>query len=647
MAKHENRKRRRRALQTSGSNTVASSTAGPGSELLAPSPALRYVPWILLAAVFLVFGQSLFFEFVDWDDNVNVYENPYLIGLSLTGLRRLWAAPYASLYVPLVYTSYFGELLVSQTATRAIRWLAGPSPDEARRFLRLASAIIHLDNLLLHWLSTWFVFDIVRRTLRGAALPAFIGALLFAVHPIQTESVVWATARKDLLCWALTFAALDIFHAGLAGGLRPARVLLATACFVGALLSKPTAAVFPILAGALAFTEQRNDRRTLLILAGWLVLSCVGYLVHSAPQSDLRDAPFLLDWWKRPFLVADNLLFYFSKLLVPVGLIPIYSRRIADVFASPLVWISLPVVLVAAGALFWNRLTALAAVLIIVPVAPVLGFVPFIYQYFSVVADRYFYGSMAGVALLAALAARKFVIKLSYVPTRVVLGARVGVIAIILLLGGLSAAQALQWRSSEALWRHELAWNPRCVHALYNLASRRAESGKIEEAVQLYERILVVDPYYASAYTNLILLYDQLHRPDQVRMFAEAALELPPNCAENFMARGHALLALGRPQEAAESFRAAIYGLPEDAPAHNSLGMACLALGDEKAAEGAFRQAIQLNPALVPARLNLGKLLQRRGDARGAEAQYRAVLQIDPANAEARQRLQQVAGMKN
>ena len=355
MAKRENRKRRPHRRETSASHTAARPSAAADSLLSAPWPAMRYVPWLLLAAVFLVFGQSLFFEFVDWDDNVNVYENPYLVGLSLSGLRRLWAAPYASLYVPLVYTSYFGELLVSQTAARVIRWLTGPGTDEARLFMRLASAVIHLDNLLLHWVSTWFVFDLVRRMLRGAAAPAFIGALLFALHPIQTESVVWATARKDLLCWALTFAALDIFHAGLSGGLRPARVLLATACFVGALLSKPTAAVFPILAGAFAFTERHNDRKTLLILAGWLGIACVGYLVHSAPQSDLRDAPFLLDWWKRPFLAADNLLFYFSKLLVPVGLIPIYSRRIADVFASPLVWISLPVVLAAAGALDFER----------------------------------------------------------------------------------------------------------------------------------------------------------------------------------------------------------------------------------------------------------------------------------------------------
>jgi len=595
----------------------------------------------LLVAVVLVFGRSVTFEFVDWDDNINVYENPNL--LSWQGLLRLWKTPYASLYVPVVYTTYFLECRIVELLASVLLNLGIVRSLSTSVAVRLTSALMHFDNLLLHVFASTCVYRIIRR-LDFPIFAALAGALLFAIHPLQTEPVVWVTGRKDLLCWALGFFALErFFEYTKSGSRRPWVIALATIAYGLALLSKPTAVVVPLLAGTLLLLSLRGsiayERRLWYVLAVWGVIGCGVYLLGKGPQSDLTDLPFRLETWKRPFLAAFNLGFYLEKLILPVRMIPIYPLKIGDVFRSNLVWLYLPALIVVTALAARSRIILLAWLWIIIPVLPTLGLVPFIYQYFSVVADRYFYGSMAGVAILVAFAIQWAESKLRGVPV----GIRKGLVGLGVTLlftyAAVSFVQAGYWQSSEDLWRRELSITPQCVHALYNLASRRADAGKLEEAAELYERILIVDPYYAAAYTNLILICDKLGRKDDVRTYSLAALELPPNCAENFLARGHAYLALGRPQEAVDSFRGAVHGLPEDAPAHNSLGMALAAAGQISEAEAAFRKAISLNPGLAPAHANLADLLLRQKRVDEAIEEYKTAIMLDPGDYHSLERL--------
>jgi len=637
------RPRKKQSRKENASTTALNPAAIAPTLPVLPHGLRRWFPLMVLVLVLLVFGQCLTFKFVDWDDNLNVYENPYLLSMSAQGLHRLWSAPYASLYVPLVYTSYFIELLLADLLCTVAPDLLHVSAGSPEGFFRVASSLMHLDNVLLHWLACLCVFWLLQRLTGGFSLGVVLGTLLFAVHPLQVEPVAWVTGRKDLLAWALTLASLVVFLKAWDGKrMRPLPIAIATLFYIGALFSKPTAIVTPALAAAIAWYLSLRSREVWWVLLTWFCVAFIAFWIHRGPQSDLKDAPFLLEWWKRPFLAADNMLFYFQKLVFPFPLLPIYPRKIADVFSSPLVWVKLPLLIVLGTFLVRERIWILATILLVIPLLPVLGLVPFIYQYFSVVADRYFYGSMLGVALFLAVAVNRFHVAAAQFGERY---ARllVGIcVVVVMAYAGIAAAQARHWKSSETLWRHELAYHPRCVHALYNLASEAAQQGRLEEAIQMYERILVVDPYYAAAYTNLMLLNEELGRKQEVQTLAQAALELPPNCAENFLARGHAFLSLGRPAEAAESFKAAIFGLPEDAPAHNSLGMAYLALGDVAQAEAAFRRAIALNPALVAARLNLANILRKRGDLAGAAAEYRSVLEIEPHNAKARKALQAI-----
>lgn len=634
------RKRSHREPERQTQQPKASAVSVAGSLLLASAREHWMALGVFAGLILVVLGRVVTFGFVDWDDNINVYENPYLLSLSWDGLRRFWVAPYASLYVPLVYTTYFVELLLSDALLGLFRTLYAGGEQTSATFFRIAASLMHLDNLLLHLLATQCVYLLLRR-LGTSFWAAVAGASVFAIHPLQVEPVAWITGRKDLLCWCLSFVALERWTACLVTDrFSLGNITVATASFAAALLAKPSAVVVPVLALSILLFQRCRCRWAVGVIIGWGAVALCAFLILRGPQTELNDAPFQLASWKRPFLAAHNLLFYFEKLVFPIGLVPIYPRKIADVFSGTSWWVPAVFVIVALAVCARSHRALFGVVWIILPVAPTLGIVPFIYQYFSVVADRYFYASMVGVAWFLALGVdtiRPLATRLPAGPRR--LFSSFAWIALA-LLGAVSFVQTGHWKSSESLWQHQLSIDPRCVHALYNLASRRVDWGQLREAIEMYERILVVDPYYAAAYTNLILLYDKLGNREAVRTYAQAALELPPNCAENFIARGHAYLALDQPKAAIESFLAAIHGLPEDAPAHNSLGMAYLAAGEPDKAELAFRQAIALNPALIPAHENLAELLRNRGEREAAKREYQAILQLDPLNAKAKQSLE-------
>ncbi|AXA35731.1 hypothetical protein BRCON_0954 [Candidatus Sumerlaea chitinivorans] len=591
----------------------------------------------LALVVLIVFGRAVTFGFTDWDDNLNVYENPYLLNLSLSNLLRLWYGPYASLYVPLVYTSYFVEISLTQAAMSFLapmgEWLGiGVSVG------RLIPAIMHFDNILLHLLGAFSVLRILSR-LDFPRWATFAGSVLFAVHPLQVEPVAWITGRKDVLSGALALCAIDLFQSHLVDSTLKRRLLFATACFILALFAKPSVVTLPLLAAIFAWYHGVDRRRWGRALSLWLLAAVVIAVVGQRAQSDLNDAPFSLLWWQRPFLAADNLRYYFVKFFVPLGLAPIAPRTVREAMQSPLFWLSLPAACLVAWAIRRHKGLVLSAAWIVVPIFPVLGFVPFIFQHFSTVADRYCYLSLGGAALAVVIGISKFdQAYLQRFPKRKpALFAAVSVWLIMLAL--ISFRQVGYWAGPETLWKRELAVHPTCTHALYNLASRYADQGKFPEAIELYSRLLEVDPRYAPAYSNLILIYGRLGMTQKAKEVARAALTLPPGSAENFLARGHAFLELGDGMSALQSFQAALTILPEDVPAINSLGMAYLAVGDTQKAEEAFRRALELNPNFGAAHANLGLIYLKRGMREAALKEFRKAIELDPTDVKSKHRL--------
>ena len=158
-------------------------------------------PWIaactVVAIVLAVFWRAHGCAFLTWDDNANVTENPVVRAPSLAHLAQIWREPFAGLYVPLSYT--FWALLA---------WFTGTSTASGE--LALDPAVFHVANVVLHAMCAWLVFRILARIVESDVAAA-IGALLFALHPLQVESVAWVSEARGLLSALLGLTALDVW----------------------------------------------------------------------------------------------------------------------------------------------------------------------------------------------------------------------------------------------------------------------------------------------------------------------------------------------------------------------------------------------------------------------------------------------------
>ena len=163
---------------------------------------------LLVLITAAVFHDTLQAGFVRWDDGMHVYANPFLHPISVSNAARFWAAPYQNLYVPVSYSLY--ALLA------AMAHLPAPVPTIDGLWVDLNPRVFHGASLLLHLANVLLVFALLRRLLpsprtAGSDWAAGAGRLLFAVHPVQVESVAWISEMRGLLSGLFSLLALHAY----------------------------------------------------------------------------------------------------------------------------------------------------------------------------------------------------------------------------------------------------------------------------------------------------------------------------------------------------------------------------------------------------------------------------------------------------
>ena len=425
----------------------------------------------LLAA--LLYLPALSNDFVNWDDDRLVVDNPAVTRGD--GLGRIWSTvelPASFPNYPLTFTTY---------------WLE-------HRLWGLNPRGYHAVNVLLHGVNAALVVLLLYALGCGAWVATLAGAL-FAVHPMQVESVAWVAERKNVLSTAAFLAALLAYLRHRVSG-RPAWYAAALVLFAAALLAKTATVVLPF---TLLLSDRWRDggwtRASLLRALPFFAFSLAAGVMTLLVESPTVSTPLAL----RPLLAASVLSFYAGKLLVPVALQPVYPRW--ELSLSELRWWAPLLGLGAAAFLVWRwqppwrvrwGLGHFVCALL-----PVLGLVPFGYSEYSFVADRHVYLASIGAALLAALALDALRPRAA-----VALGAAVLVAGLALL----TARQIGVWRNSVVLWSTALAYQPDLWVAQNNLALALIERGRLDEAAGLLEDALAARPRYAEAHANLALV---------------------------------------------------------------------------------------------------------------------------------------------
>jgi len=590
-----------------------------------------------IAALTLVaFFPALFNDFTNWDDNVNLVDNPFLLPPTWDGFLQLWRSPYENLYVPLFYTSYYLDILFCRGTPRP--W------------------ITHLLNVAFHTANTLIVGALIRHFLkvhagtamkvpRGASwqreLPWVIGTALFAIHPIQTEVVAWATGRKDLVAAFFCLLAWWLWEKRDSFPHKRVWQVAPYVCFLLALLAKPASVALPLVLAGSDWIRSRTPLKDLVRrYAVWATLSIVWVAVTAGTQEITPETKAALTpWWTRPFVAADALLFYFWKIAVPLNFAAVYGRTPAYAAQSSIFWLSLPAVIVILFLLCRKRsLWAFATVIFVAFFLPVSGLLPFAYQRYSTVADRYVYLSMIGVGLGLAGVSERMLVRLHF-------SARVAILATVLLcslllLVPLTWQQCHVWRNGQTLWEHSIRVAPHSAVAHANLGVLYALEGHNKEAQREYERAIELDPNQERAHANLGLLLVWQDETTAALAHLQRAIEIRPHFAAPYSDLGDLYARQSKFAQAAEYYRKALDLDPRYA--HASVGLAyCLyRMGRFKEAEEELSKGLAAHPNQVSLWIAYGNLLSDTGRPSLAVNMYEQAVRLDPKNVEARNKLE-------
>ncbi|HEY7088939.1 MAG TPA: tetratricopeptide repeat protein [Tepidisphaeraceae bacterium] len=509
-------------------------------------------PWIapvtLVGAVLLVYWPVVTFGFLNWDDPHTVTSNPHLNPPTAAGLGWHWMHYDFGLFIPVTYSAWWAT---AQLTSAQAAWA------------------FHALNVIVHALTSLVVLLLLRRlTTSGPA--AFVGAMLFALHPLQSEAVAWVSGLKDVLCGLLAAISLWQYVTYAQNPAADRRAWSwAMLAFILALLAKPVAVVVPFLAITIDILILHRPGKIALRSAAPMVVVAVLWTVVAAWVQDTGMVTTTVPWWQRPFVAVDALSFYLIKLIAPLRLAPDYGRTPQAQMESARIWVSwiLPVAITLVLLTLRRRRPGLAAagLIFLLGLLPVLGLVTFQFQEISTVADHYMYLPMIGVALAVATL-------LENARARAV-----GVVCTVALtsLGILSIIQTMYWRDSRTLFTHALEVNPQSSVASNNLA---------------------------------FVMLDR--DPAEAERLARRAVEVKPNNEPARVNLGMALAKQARPEDAAEQFKKAIALEPNDADAHSNLAAAYGEMGRFDDARRECDVALQINPNHRQARLILS-LLQR------------------------------------
>jgi protein O-mannosyl-transferase len=556
-------------------------------------------PWLLALALLagtLVVYYPAWHGGMVWDDDRHVTA-PAL--RSLAGLSRIWLDVRATLqYYPVLHSAFWIEHRLWGDATLGY----------------------HLANILEHVGAALLLGLILRRL----AVPgSWVAAAVFALHPVQTESVAWISEQKNTLS-AVFYLSAALAYLRFDQTRRARWYAVSLAVFGLALLSKTVTATLP---GALlvVFWWRRGRlswTRDVLPLVPFFTAGAVAATVTAWFEIAVNEsvgADFHLTAVERVLVAGRGIWFHLAKLCWPAGLSFMYPRWAVDSGAWWQYLFPLGAVALAAGLWAirgWSRAPLAAFLYFCGTLFPVLGFATLYTHRYSFVANHYQYLACIGPIALAAALLTKAAGRLESPAAR-----WLAVAAPVALLAGVSHADAAKFASLETLLQDTIVKDPRSWFAYTNLGSLRLSQGRSAEARACFEKALELKPDFAVAYNNLGNTWLREGDLEQATRDHSRAVALQPDYAEAHNNLGIDLARAGRYDEAIASYRRAIAIDPRYALAHYNLANALVRTRDVSGAERHYRESVTLDPysALPHYALGLELLSQGRRDEAGQE----------------------------
>ena len=505
---------------------------------------------VLLAVAIAVvtiaaFGPGVSGGFVS-DDTQNVRDNPLLRSLDWGHLKAIFSSFDDANYIPVKVLS----LAVDYS-------LWGPAPTG-----------FHVTNILLHVLCALLVFAILIR-LEIPAVPACLAALIWAVHPLQVESVAWISERKNVLS-GLFFLAAFLLYLSYSDTGRARTYVAIVALFVLATLSKMNTMVLPALCLAyemtFRFRLRRRDLQAALPLlgigamVGWYNLS--GNPIHG---SSYHGGSSIVTWLSSSVVIFR----YLGNTVLPVRLCTSYDVPLRDSLLDPPVLLSAMGLLILGSVAFWcwrsKRREGFWILWFGITLVPMLNIIPFP----SLMNDRYMYLALVAPIGLAASLMGRLTLRPQPGRAAVIAAALAGAIC-----AGLSFARVGVFASDFSLWKDWALRNP------YIASDPRFIQADFNAKVDFLRAAVNSNSPSAAAYNNLGALYFEAGQHREAIPLLESAVRLDPECGPMLLNLGRACARSGDLIKARPILESAVRAAPYDFTGHLSLARVYLQTGD-------------------------------------------------------------------
>lgn len=543
----------------------------------------------LVAATLFIYLQVINYDFVYFDDELYVIDNPNVkAGLTRESIIWAFSTDYAGNWHPLAWLSHMLDIE-----------LYGLSPMGH-----------HLTSLQIHIVNTVLLF-ILLNWMTGAVWPSGFVAALFALHPLHVESVAWAAERKDVLCalfWILSILA----YVRYTRNQSKMNYLLIVVLFAFGLMSKPMIVTLPFTLLLLDFWPlSRFEQKTyktqtsacrILIALIWekiplFALSAISSIItfsiqqHGGAVVSLESIPLTM----RISNALVSYVSYITKMFWPINLAffyPYHVLPIGNVLLSGILLLCISALIISASRRFPYLVTGWLWYL--GTLVPVIGLVQTGCQS---MADRYTYVPLIGIFIIIAWGMRDIAAK--WQSQRILLPIFSGIALVFLMI--CTWFQAGQWQNGITIFKHTLNVTKNNCVADCELGHALMRNGKLDDAVVQFYKALKINPNYEEAHANL----------------------------------GCTLARQGNISDAIYHYNKALRINPNNAKAHNNLGVLLAGKGKFNDAVYHYQEALRINPKYAGAYYNLGKIYANKGDVENAILFYKKTLQVSPNMAEA------------
>ena len=530
--------------------------------------------WMLIVCIiltFIVFIPVFKAGFVNWDDTDYVTTNRTI--QSLSNFSEIVTTPVQGNYHPLtMLTLAFNYSWSGMDATS-----------------------YHVVNLLLHILNVILVFFFILRLTGNKQWTAFITALLFAIHPLHVESVMWVAERKDVL-YSLFFLAGLIAYLHYIKKRTLLRFSAVLGLFILSLLSKPSAIIFPIVLLAIDYYYSRlSEPRTYFEKIPFLLFSIIFGVLALYGQSLVGAVRYtsLIPLHFKLFFGFYGIMIYLVKAIVPLNLCTFYPYPAINQ-TLPIIYYLSPLITLFLGIFFFaglrkNRLITFAGLFYFINLALVLQFYP---VGSAVVADRYTYLPMIGVFLAGGYYFQKWADAHSGKPTPFAIAL---LITVSFALTFLAYQQSYTWENDALLWDKAISAAP-SSKAYTNRALIYKNANQNDKALEMFTQAINMNAAEMDALLNRGEIYFNEKKFDLAIVDYNQCLAIYPLEQQSIQNRGAAYAAIGKYDLALADMSLALKLNPNSVNGYANRALLEQTLNRHQAAIDDFYQHMKINP---------------------------------------------------